>query len=141
MSGAAGLRHLPLALFAAPMGLGALGHAWREAHVTRAAPAVMGEALLLLACLAWLALACLHGARALRHPDALVADLHHPVGACFAAAASIGMFLVAGFLAPHAPALAAPLWLALLAATAIVAAVSVGRLRAARAGAFRRPEA
>ncbi len=133
MSGAAGPRHLPLALFAAPMGLGALGHAWREAHVTRAAPAVMGEALLLLACLAWLALACLHGARALRHPDALVADLHHPVGACFAAAASIGMFLVAGFLAPHAPALAAPVWgMAALAQLAIAVWVVRGAIGAAR---------
>lgn len=105
---APGLRHLPLALFAAPMGLGALGHALREAFGTLAAPWWIGEALLLLACLAWLALAALHDARALRHPDALAADFRHPGRGCFAAAASIGLFLVAGFLAPHAPALAAP---------------------------------
>jgi tellurite resistance protein len=107
---APGLRHLPLALFAAPMGLGSLGFAWREAHATLGAPWWVGEVALLLCALAWAGLAALHAARILRHPDAFAADMRHPVRACFAAAATIGVFLVAGFVGPYSWGLAAALW-------------------------------
>jgi tellurite resistance protein len=46
---AAGLHHLPLPLFAAPMGIGGLGLAWRQAAHGLGAPAAIGEALLLAA--------------------------------------------------------------------------------------------
>lgn len=42
-----GLHHLPLPLFAAPMGVGGLGLAWREAGHVLGAPALAGKALLL----------------------------------------------------------------------------------------------
>lgn len=122
MSAESGLRHLPLALFAAPMGLGALGFAWREARATLGAPWWIGEALLLLCALLWAGLAALHAARILRHPDAFAADMRHPVRVCFAAAATIGVFLVVGFLAPHAPRFAAALWFAGVAGQLAVAA-------------------
>ena len=105
------LQHLPLPLFAAPMGTGGLGMAWREAARGLGAPAFIGEALLLLAAVLWLLLAGLHLARAVRHPEALLADLRHPVRAAFAGAISIGVMIMAGALTPYAPGLAAPLWL------------------------------
>jgi tellurite resistance protein len=104
-------RHLPLPLFAVPMGLGGLGLAWREAGRTLGAPAVVGEALLAATAIAWLAILLLHAVRAARHPDALAADLRHPIRASFAGAVSIGLMLVAAGAAPLAPDLAATLWI------------------------------
>lgn len=106
-----GLAHLPLPLFAAPLGTGGLGLAWREAARTLDAPALVGEALLLAAALAWLGLMALHLLRAHRHPGLLVADLRHPVRSAFAGAVTIGLMILAGGLAPYLPAPAARLWL------------------------------
>ena len=105
------LQHLPLPLFAAPMGVGGLGMAWREAARGLGAPGMIGEALLLLAALLWLALLVLHAVRGARHPEALLADLRHPVRASFAGAVTIGVMIIAGALAPYDPALAADVWL------------------------------
>ncbi len=105
------LQHLPLPLFAAPMGIGGLGMTWREAARGLGAPAFVGEGLLLLAAFLWLVLAGLHLARALRHPAALTADLAHPVRAAFAGTISIGVMILAGGLTPYLPGLAADFWL------------------------------
>lgn len=105
------LVHLPLPLFAATMGIAGLGLAWREAHRTFGVPEVMGEALLLLAGLVYLATFLLHAIRALRHPEALAADLRHPVRLMFAGAVSIGIILLAGGLLPHHRDAADLLWI------------------------------
>lgn len=107
---AAKLAHLPLPLFAAPMGFGGLGLAWREAGRVLGAPAVIGEALLAAAAALWLLIAALHVARAFRHPEALGGDMKHPVRSAFAGAISIGLMLMAGGLLPHAPGAAAWIW-------------------------------
>lgn len=105
------LVHLPLALFAAPMGLGGIGLAWREAGRYLGAPVFIGEALIALACLVWGLLVALHVTRALRHPRALAADLGHPVRSAFAGAASIGLMIVSGGLTPYAVEVACGVWL------------------------------
>lgn len=105
------LAHLPLALFAAPMGVGGLGLAWREAHRQLGAPAAAGEALLVVAGLLWLLLAVLHAVRALRHPDVVRADLEHPVRSAYTGAIGIGLLIVCGALLPYSAAVARPLWL------------------------------
>lgn len=97
------LAHLPLGLFAAPMGLCGLGLARRVAAETLGAPAFLGEGLLAVGTMAWLMLLALHGWRGVRHPSALRGDLTHPVRGAFAGAASIGAMLVAGGLGPHVP--------------------------------------
>jgi tellurite resistance protein len=103
-------RHLPLPLFAVPMGLGGLGLAWREAGRTLGAPAVIGEVLLAVTAITWLLIVLLHALRAVRHPEALLADLRHPIRASFAGAVTIGLMLIAAGAAPIAPALAATIW-------------------------------
>ncbi|MBR0653506.1 SLAC1 anion channel family protein [Plastoroseomonas arctica] len=104
------LAHLPLGLFAAPMGVCGLGLAWRTAAETLAAPAILGEALLALGAATWLLLLGLHGLRGLRHPGALAADLAHPVRGAFIGAVTIGAMLAAGALGPYAPGAAHALW-------------------------------
>ncbi|WP_114391650.1 C4-dicarboxylate ABC transporter [Oleisolibacter albus] len=122
------LEHLPLPLFAAPMGVGGLGLAWREAARGLGAPAAIGEMLLLLAGLLWLLIAALHVVRFLAHPAALADDLKHPVRSAFAGAITIGLLILAGGLIPHAPAVAALLWLAAAAAHVTIAAWTVRSL-------------
>ena len=107
---APGLRHLPLPLFAAPMGVGGLGLAWREAGVVLGAPAAVGESLLAIATALWVGLLALHGARALRWPEALKGDLAHPIRAAFAGAVTIGLMIVAAAVAPYAPGAAQDIW-------------------------------
>ena len=116
-----GLAHLPLPLFAAPMGIGGLGLAWREAGHTIGAPTLVGEAVLLLAGLVWLVVAGLHVVRASRHPEMLAGDLKHPIRSAFAGAVTIGLMIVAGGLIPYARSLAAVVWL-----VAVVAHLGIG---------------
>ncbi len=134
------LQHLPLPLFAAPMGIGGLGLTWREASHGLGAPGFIGEALLLLATLLWLALAGLHLARALRHPGALAADLTHPVRAAFVGTVSIGLMIIAAWLTPLSPGLAADVWLVGVAAHFAIGCWTVrGLLRAPKQAAVLTP--
>ncbi|WP_191084411.1 TDT family transporter [Roseococcus microcysteis] len=112
------LRHLPLPLLAMPMGLGGLGLTWREAARHHGASALVGEAVMVLAVLAWGLLIGLHLLRALRHPEAVAEDWRHPVRASFFAAGTIGAMEVAAAFIPWAPGLAR--WLLLLAIAAHV---------------------
>lgn len=116
-----GIAHLPLPLFAAPMGIGGLGLAWREAGHALGAPALIGEAVLLLAGLVWLGVTALHIVRATCHPEMLAGDLKHPIRSAFAGAVTIGLMIVAGGLVPHAPSAAADIWL-----VAVVAHLFIG---------------
>ena len=88
------LVHLPLALFAAPMGIGGLGLAWRAAGDVLGVPTFIGEVLLLLAGLVWLVVTGLQILRATCHPEALAGDLRHPIRSAFAGALTIGLMLV-----------------------------------------------
>jgi tellurite resistance protein len=136
----AGLAHLPLALFAAPMGVGGLGLAWREAAHGLGAPALVGEALLLAAGLLWVVITALHLVRLLRHPAALAADLRHPIRSAFAGAVTIGLMIMAGGLMPYARGAAEALWLAAVAGHVAIAAWTVrGLLSAPREAATLTP--
>lgn len=105
------LQHLPLPLFAAPMGLGGLGLAWREAGNVLHLPALIGEIFMASAAIVWLLLAASHLLRAARHPQALGEDLRHPIRSAFAAAVTVGLMILSGGLSPHAPEAARMLWL------------------------------
>ena len=121
----ASLAHLPLALFAAPMGVGGLGLAWREAAHGLGAPVLPGEALLLAAGALWGAITALHLVRLLRHPGALAGDLRHPIRSAFAGAVTIGLMIIAGGLIPHARGATEALWLAAVAGHVAIAAWTV----------------
>lgn len=97
------IAHLPFPLFSAPMGIGGLGLAWREATAHFGVPAFPAEALLSVAALVWALLTLLHIWREIRHPRALIADLGHPARAAFAGAFTIGLMMVSAMLMPTLP--------------------------------------
>lgn len=121
------LRHLPLPLLAMPMGLGGLGLTWREATRHHGASPWVGEAVMILAVLAWGLLIGLHLLRALRHREALAEDWRHPVRASFFAAGTIGSMEVAAAFIPWAPGLARGLLLLAIAAHVAVALALLAR--------------
>jgi tellurite resistance protein len=92
------LAHFPLPVLAVPLGLGGLGLAWRQAGFSPVSEAVMA-----LMVLAWLVILGLHLARALRHPEAALADWRNPMRCGFVGAASIGMMLTAAAITPYGP--------------------------------------
>ncbi|MCB2099406.1 MAG: SLAC1 anion channel family protein, partial [Rhodobacterales bacterium] len=97
-----GLAHVPVPLFAMTMGLAGLGLAWRAAAHVLAWPPAVGEAILALAALVFLATAILYGLKALRHPGAVAAEFRHPVRVNFFPTISISMMLLSVAAMPYA---------------------------------------
>jgi tellurite resistance protein len=129
------LEHLPLPLLAIPMGTGGVGLAWRQAHHVLGLPSAIGEALLALTALVWVAVVGLHLARLVRHPEAVAAETQHPVRVAFAAAPTIGLMIVSASLHPYAPALGGVLWGIAVAAHLSVAMLLLRRILAGRGNA------
>jgi tellurite resistance protein len=127
------LAHLPLPLLSIPMGVGGAGLAWREAARSLGAPAAVGEALLALTALAWIAVVAAQALRAVAHGPALLAELRHPVRAPFAAAPTIGLMIISGALLPYAPGAAALLWAVTVPLHLLVAMLLLRRMLAGQA--------
>lgn len=89
------LVHFPVAFFAVVMGLSGLSIAWRKAEHTLGLPLHAADGVLVLAVLAFLAILGLYGAKALRHPEAVRAEMAHPIALNFFPAVSISLILLA----------------------------------------------
>jgi tellurite resistance protein len=92
------LMHLPPGLFAIPVGLFGLAGAWRRAtgfgwsHAADVGLAIAAVALALL-----VLLLALYGAKALRHPRAIIAEYRHPVLGAVLALVPLSLLLCAVF--------------------------------------------
>src|SRR6185295_15663874 len=130
------LRHVPVGLFGAVMGLAGLGLAARSAAPVLPVPAWFAEFWIALAALALAALLVSYFLKALRHGAAVREELANPVTFGFCAALPVGMTLVAAGVEPHARSLAQGLWwlgvplMLLLQATALALMLG-GRVRLA----------
>ncbi len=121
------LAHVPIPLFAVVMGVGGLGLAWRRAHAVLAVPAWIGEALLALAAVVFVALGLLYAAKAARHWAAVVGEFDHVVRVNFFPTVSIGLLILAAAALPYGQALAEPLWVAGAALHLLLSLVVVNR--------------
>ncbi|MGM0584597.1 MAG: SLAC1 anion channel family protein [Pseudomonadota bacterium] len=106
------LANFPVTFFAVIMGLLGLalalhGAAPRLSWAGPASDAALGASLAAIA-----GLGALYIAKWLRHPAEARAEWHHPVRIAFFPAISISALLLATALAPRAPEIARPLWLA-----------------------------
>ncbi|MFO1414243.1 MAG: SLAC1 anion channel family protein [Burkholderiales bacterium] len=104
------LHRIPAAAFASVMGLAGLALAWHRAAAVFAAPPAIATAIGVLAGAVYLLLLAAYAARALRTPQDLRAEWHHPVKSAFAPTLSIGLLLLGTLVSLHAPAPGALLW-------------------------------
>ena len=105
------LKHVPVPLFAATMGLAGLGLAWRKAHEVLLLPQAIGEVILVLAALAFIGTLVLYAAKAAKFTPAMVGEFTHPIRSSFFPALSIGILLLASALLPYAKGAAEGLWI------------------------------
>lgn len=119
---------VPASFFGMVLGLAGLGGAWRAAHAAWGLPAVIGEAIMLIAGLVWLIVATLYGLKWLVAREAALSEAAHPVQCCFIGLAGVATMLVAGGLVPHAYGAALALYLVGLAFTVVFAVWRTGNL-------------
>ena len=104
------LAHFPVALFSSVMGLAALTVTWFKAHQFGALPLEIGMTLRWATSGLYLLLLLLFGAKLLRYPAQVRADLEHPVKLNFFPAMSIGLMMLALLWSEPAPSLARWMW-------------------------------
>lgn len=103
---------LPVGLFAAVMGLTGLSVAWTLAHARYGTPLWLGQAIGLLACLAFVAIAAGYALKAVLAAPAVRAEFHHPIAGALFGTPLISLLLLPIPLASWSLALARGLWLA-----------------------------
>lgn len=104
------LEHFPVALFSSVMGMSGLAIAWQKAHAVLGAPAVVGDAVRLIATVLFLFLAATYAMKWLRHAAAAGAEARHPVRINFLSTIPIGMLLLASAWLDDAPHAATAVW-------------------------------
>lgn len=104
------LEHFPVPLFASVMGTTGLAIAWQKAHAVLGAPAVIGDAVRVLATLLFASLAVAYALKWLRHRQAALAESRHPVRINFVSTISISLLLLSTSWLAVAPRLASATW-------------------------------
>lgn len=121
------VRHLPVNLFAAVMGIAGLALAWRLAEHTYGANPVIGQGFGAVAVLVFIALALAYGAKLLRFPAAVRSEFTHPVAGNFFGTIAIGLLLLSAVLASWSAVLQTVVWTA-----GVIATLALGFLMAHR---------
>jgi len=104
------LGYLPVGLFGAVMGLTGLALAWRLAHQTFGAPAIVGQAIGLLALLTFAVLAVAYGIKAAAGFHTVRAEFAHPVAGNLFGTPLISLLLLPLLLADTSLVLARTAW-------------------------------
>ncbi len=126
--GQASVRNLPVSLFGAVIGLCGLALAWRFAHASLGAPAMVGEAIGAFAAGVFVLVASAYLVKLARHPAAVHAEFHHPVAGNFFATITISILLLAAVIEPYSTLAACAIWTAGAIATFTLCFVVVSRL-------------
>ena len=104
------LEHFPIAIFSVVMGMTGLALAWLKAHAVLGMPFVIGEGLRGAASVLFIFLLAIYGLKALRHRQAVVLEMRHPVRINFFATLSISLLLLATTYVETHPEAALWLW-------------------------------
>jgi len=97
---------LPASFFGMVLGLSGLGQAWRVASKLWDLLDAIGEAVLLVAALVWLALLLTYLAQAVRHPSVVANEFRHPVQGGTPALLAISTLLIVLAVLPYSRAAA-----------------------------------
>ena len=95
------IEHLPVSIFASVMGIGGLAIAVSQFESALQFAPTISPIFALLAGATWLVLAGLYLFKIFRYPDAVVAELNHPIRLTFFPTISIGMILLSANLLPY----------------------------------------
>lgn len=125
---ATSIKHLPVNLFGAVMGLSGLALAWRLAQSHYGASAFVADAIGLFATGVFVALAIGYAAKVIRHPSAVKAEFEHPIASNFFGTISISLLLLSAVLGAYNSTLGHVVWVIGSAATLWLSFVVVGRL-------------
>ncbi|WP_137918550.1 SLAC1 anion channel family protein [Hydrogenophaga sp. 2FB] len=127
-SGKASVRNLPVNLFAAVMGLSGLALAWRLAHSSLGAPALVGEAIGAFALGVFVLISLGYLTKLARYPEAVRAEFHHPIAGNFFGTIAISVLLLSAVVAPYSAPAASAIWTVGVLATLALSFVVVSRL-------------
>ncbi len=104
------LQHLPVAFFAMIMGLSGLTLVWQKAAEVLGASEAIGTGLTAFVSLVFITLLLGYAVKGLRYPQAVAAELDHPVKLSFVPTISISFVLLGTALIHLMPQLALALW-------------------------------
>jgi len=121
------IRHLPVALFAAPMSVAGVAVAWQRLETAAQWPAVLSTGVLLLAMLTFVLLAAAYTAKLKLHRAGALTEWRHPVQICFFATIGMSLLVIASGLARLDAPTAFGVWVI---GTALLAATTIGTLTA-----------
>jgi tellurite resistance protein len=100
----------PAVAFSSVMGICGLGLSWRAAGQVLAAPRAIGEWLIAVGVMLFIALSALYGIKTVRDPSIVVAEFRDPRSASNFACITVAVVIVAAAILPHAPSAALFLW-------------------------------
>ncbi len=110
------------------MGLSGLALAWRIAHGSLGAPAVVGEAIGAFALGVFVLVALGYLTKLVKHPKAVQAEFRHPIAGSFFGTIAISVLLLSAVVEPHGAAVARAIWTMGAVATFALSFVAVSRL-------------
>lgn len=124
----ASVKNLPVNLFASVMGLSGLALAWRLAHGSLGATAVLGEAIGVFALGVFVLISLGYLTKLVKHPGAVYAEFHHPVAGSFFGTIAISILLLSAIVEPYGAGAAHAIWTIGVLATFALSFVAVSRL-------------
>ncbi len=95
------IEHLPVSIFASVMGIGGLAIAFSQFESALKFAPTISPLIALVAGATWLVLAGLYLFKIFRYPDAVTAELNHPIRLSFFPTISIGLILISANLLPY----------------------------------------
>ncbi|HJU38546.1 MAG TPA: hypothetical protein VJ724_03170, partial [Tahibacter sp.] len=94
------LPRVPASFFGIVLGLAGLANDWRAAHAAWSLPAGVGDALVVVATVAWLVIAVLYAGKWIVAAGVAKDEAAHTVNCCFIGLAGVATMLVAQGIAP-----------------------------------------
>lgn len=107
---AASIRNLPVNLFASVMGIAGLSIAWHQASLQFGVSPLIGDGAGVVALIVFVVLSGGYLAKAIRYPEAVIREYHHPVTGNFFGTFAIAVLLLSTVVFPLNPALAEVMW-------------------------------
>lgn len=122
------VKHVPINLFASVMGLAGLSLAWRLAHSAFGSDAMIGDAIGLLAVVAFMLIGLSYLAKWIKYPEAVASEFIHPISGNFFGTFNIALLMLSAVLSPFNTALGQIVWIVGTMTTLVLGYIVMSRL-------------